>query len=53
VAGFSQLLKDSKYKGELDYETVIALAQKTKGDDVYGYRAEFINLIKLAKALQK
>lgn len=52
VAGFSLLLKDSKYTGKLDYDAVIALAQKTKGDDLYGYRSEFINIVKLTKALQ-
>jgi Ca-activated chloride channel family protein len=29
---------------------VIALAQGAKGKDEFGYRAEFINLVRLAKS---
>jgi Ca-activated chloride channel family protein len=49
VAGFAQLLKGGKYTGEYSYDDVIALAQKTKGDDAYGYRTEFIQLARKAK----
>jgi len=31
---------------------VIALAQGAKGKDEFGYRAEFINLVRLAKTAQ-
>jgi Ca-activated chloride channel family protein len=54
VAGFSQLLRGSNFTGSYDYDQVLALAQKTKGADDYGYRTEFIQLVrkaKLAKAL--
>lgn len=50
VASFAQLLKGGKFTGKVDYDAVIALAQKSKGDDVFGYRAEFINLVRLAKS---
>ncbi len=53
VAGFAQLLKQSDYIGTYTYDTVIKLALKGKGDDVNGYRAEFINLVRLAKAIHK
>lgn len=52
VAGFGDLLKGGKYSGALTYDDVIAAAQKTKGDDPFGYRAEFINLVRLAKSAQ-
>ena len=51
VATFSQLLKGGTFTGKADYDAVIALAQKSKGKDEFGYRAEFINLVRLAKAV--
>ena len=52
VAGFAQLLKGSKYTGSLSYDDVINTAQGAKGSDEFGYRAEFINLVRLAKTAQ-
>jgi Ca-activated chloride channel family protein len=52
VAGFGQLLKGGKNTGHLTYDDVIALAQGAKGEDEFGYRAEFINLVRLAKSAQ-
>ncbi len=52
VAGFGDLLKGGKYSGPLTYDDVIAEAQKAKGDDPFGYRAEFIQLVRLAKTAQ-
>jgi len=49
VAGFAQLLRGSKYSGDFDYDKVIALAQANKGTDNYGYRTEFIQLVRKAK----
>lgn len=56
VASFGQMLKGGKYTGGMTYNDVIQMAQQAKGDDEFGYRAEFINLVRLAKsaaALQK
>ncbi|MCQ4189544.1 VWA domain-containing protein [Methylocystis suflitae] len=50
VAAFAQLLKGAPYLGEYGYDDVIALAQSAKGDDPFGYRAEFVNLARLAKS---
>jgi Ca-activated chloride channel family protein len=50
VAGFGQLLKGGRYTGAFDYDDVIELAQQNKGDDRYGYRAEFIQLVRKAKS---
>ncbi|MCK4626936.1 MAG: DUF3520 domain-containing protein, partial [Phycisphaerae bacterium] len=53
VASFGMILRDSKYKGTYTLEAVIELAQSSKGKDKEGYRAEFIQLAKTAKALSK
>ncbi|MFO1125552.1 MAG: VWA domain-containing protein [Methylocystis sp.] len=52
VAAFAQLLKGAPYLGDYGYDDVIALAQSAKGDDPFGYRAEFVNLARLAKSAQ-
>jgi Ca-activated chloride channel family protein len=49
VAGFAQLLKGGKYTGPLTYDDVLKLAEANKGEDKFGYRAEFINLVYKAK----
>ena len=49
VAAFGQMLKGGQYTGEFSYDDVIALAQQGKGADKFGYRAEFINMVRLAK----
>ncbi len=48
VAAFGQLLKGGKYTGRFSYEDVIVMARAAKGEDEFGYRAEFINLVRLA-----
>lgn len=50
VAGFGQILQGGKYTGNFGYDDVITLAQNSKGKDIFGYRAEFINLVRLAKS---
>ena len=49
VAGFAQLLKDAKYTGNWGYEDAIALALANKGDDEFGYRSEFVQLVRKAQ----
>ncbi len=50
VAAFGQLLRGGRFTGTYGYDDVIKLAQGAKGDDPFGYRAEFINLVRLAKS---
>jgi Ca-activated chloride channel family protein len=50
VAGFGQLLRDSQYTNSLTWDQVIEMATNAKGKDEFGYRAEFINLLRLAKS---
>ena len=52
VAAFGQLLRGGQYTKSYSYDDVIALAQAAKGKDEFGYRAEFINLVRLAKSAQ-
>lgn len=50
VAGYGQLLRGDPYTAtDYGFDDVIALAQTARGEDEFGYRAEFINLARLAK----
>ena len=50
VAAFGDIVRGAPYVNGYTYDDVIALAQSARGDDPYGYRAEFINLVRLAKS---
>jgi Ca-activated chloride channel family protein len=45
VAEFGMLLRDSKFKGDADFNEVLSLANGAKGLDKEGYRGEFIHLV--------
>jgi len=49
VAAFGQLLKGGRYLDGFGYDDVITLAEKSRGRDRFGYRSEFLNLVRLAK----
>lgn len=51
VAEWGMLLRDSQFKGNGTFDQVLDLANGAKGDDVNGYRAEFIQLVKTSMAL--
>ncbi len=51
VAAFGQLLKGGKYTGDMGFPEVVALANGARGEDRYGYRGEFIQLVNLAQSL--
>ncbi len=52
VATFGQLLQGGRYTGEFGYEDVIALANDARGDDRFGYRSEFIRLVRMAQVTE-
>ena len=52
VAGFGMLLRDSEFKGDLNFDKVLSLAKVAKGSDDYGYRSEMIKLIEIAGRIQ-
>ncbi len=49
VAAFGQIIKGGTYTGTYSMDDVISLAQAGKGTDEFGYRSEFIQLVRLAK----
>jgi Ca-activated chloride channel family protein len=51
VVGFAHLLKQSDYWQELNYQQIIEMALEAKGKDEFGYRAEFINLVRSSASL--
>jgi Ca-activated chloride channel family protein len=53
VAEFGLLLRNSEYKGTATYEEVIQLAQGSRGEDEFGYRAEFVALVRDASELHQ
>ena len=53
VAEFGMLLRESEYKGNGTFGSVLEWAQEGKGSDGNGYRAGFIELVKKAQALKK
>lgn len=48
VAGFGLMLRDSKYKGNLNFDTVKRIAAGSRGNDLGGERQEFLSLIDMA-----
>ncbi|MCB1694451.1 MAG: von Willebrand factor type A domain-containing protein, partial [Pseudomonadales bacterium] len=53
VAAFGQLLRESPFVTGYTYDDVIDLAQGSLGSDRNGYRAEFLKLVRNAKAIAK
>ena len=51
VAEFGMLLRDSEFKGGASFDHVIDTARATKGEDVNGYRAEFVELAETCKKI--
>lgn len=53
VVQFGMLLRDSKYKDGANWDSVLEIAEGGKGEDKHGHRAEFLELVRKAKSLQK
>jgi Ca-activated chloride channel family protein len=51
VAAFGQKLRGTDAVSAYSYGSILDLASGAKGGDAYGYRAEFLNLVRLAKSL--
>ncbi|MGE7955763.1 vWA domain-containing protein [Pseudomonas sp. NPDC089530] len=52
VAAFAQQLKDGRYTGDFGLKDTLALARAAKGEDRFGLRGEFVQLVELAQSLQ-
>ena len=50
VAGFGQLLRGAVNVDAFSYDDVLTIAKATRGDDEFGYRSEFLQLVRLAKS---
>lgn len=51
IAGMGQLLTGATHLGDWGWDEAIALALSARGKDPFGYRAEAVNLMRLAQAL--
>ncbi|NQD94953.1 VWA domain-containing protein [Pseudomonas sp. CrR25] len=52
VAAFAQQLKGGSYTGAFDLAASAELARSGKGEDRFGLRGEFVQLVELAQSLQ-
>ncbi|WP_207285561.1 VWA domain-containing protein [Pseudomonas sp. FW300-N2A2] len=52
VAAFSQQLKDGRYTGDFSLKDTQTLARGARGDDPFGLRSEFVQLVELAQSLR-
>lgn len=53
VAAFGQRLRGGKYLDGYDYDDILSLARRGRGEDPDGYRGEFLQLVGLAATLDK
>jgi Ca-activated chloride channel family protein len=49
VAGFAELLRGGKHSGSFSYDDVLKIALASRGKDEFGYRNEFVQLVRAAK----
>ena len=52
MAAFAQQLGDAKYTGDFSLADSARLARGAKGEDPFGLRGEFVQLVELAQSLQ-
>jgi len=53
VASFGMILRDSEHRGQSDIPLVLELGEDGLGRDVHGYRAEFLELVRKARSLER
>jgi Ca-activated chloride channel family protein len=52
LAAFGMILRDSKYKGNATLDMVSELASKGLAFDPFGYRKQYVELVKAAKSIK-
>lgn len=52
VVAFAEYLRDSRYSNNVSLTRLIEIANESKGEDKFGYRSEFIQLVRTAQALK-
>jgi len=50
VAAFAELLRGGKHSGSFTYDDVLKIALASRGKDEFGYRNEFVQLVRAAKS---
>ena len=50
VAVFADLLRGGRYSGSLTYDDVLKIAMASRGKDEFGYRSEFVQLVRAARS---
>ena len=53
IAGWGQLMRDGRFLGEWGYADAIALANANRGNDLFGYRTEAVQLMRLSENLPR
>lgn len=53
VAAWGMLLRNSEHKGNATYEMVYELGKNARGADGFGYRKEFLELVKSSERISK
>jgi Ca-activated chloride channel homolog len=49
VAAFGELLRGGRHVGTFAYDDVLRIGTAARGDDPFGYRSEFLQLVRVAK----
>ncbi len=49
VAAFGEILRGGRHTGSFGYDEVLKMASAARGDDPFGYRTEFVQLVRAAK----
>jgi Ca-activated chloride channel homolog len=49
VAAFGEILRGGRYVGSFAYDDVLRIASAARGEDTFGYRTEFLQLVRSAK----
>lgn len=49
VASFAELLRGGRYSGSMTYDDVLQMAIAARGEDEFGYRSEFVQLVRAAR----
>ncbi|WP_447762007.1 vWA domain-containing protein [Sphingopyxis panaciterrae] len=49
VAAFAELLRGGRYNGSMTYDDVLQIAGAARGSDDFGYRMEFVQMVRAAK----
>jgi Ca-activated chloride channel family protein len=49
VASFAELLRGGRYSGSMTYDDVLRIVADARGEDPFGYRSEFVQLVRAAR----